>query len=142
MLDKERILSKVAELDSYLAELKSVKPADYEDYMEAAEKKRACERLLQIAVESAIDICSLLVKGLELGIPSSEEDIFEKLEKKKIITREMKEKLKSMKGFRNVLVHHYADIDDELVFENLKNINDFKEFREQITRFLKSNKMK
>ncbi len=142
MLDKERILSKVAELDSYSAELKAIMPEDYQDYAEDSEKRRACERLLQISIETVIDICMLLVKGLELGIPASEENVFEKLEKRKIITRKMKDKLKGIKGFRNVLVHHYAEVDDELVFENLRSINDFKDFREQITRFLKSDKMK
>ncbi len=138
MLDKERILAKIDEMNSYIAELKAIMPEDYEDYVENAEKRRACERLLQIAVESVVDICGLLVKGLELGVPSSEENIFEKLENKKIVTREMNEKLKEMRSFRNVLVHHYADVNDELVYENLKNIGDFKEFKEQILKFLKS----
>lgn len=137
MLDKERIISGIGELDSYIAELKAIIPEDYEDYAEDAEKRRACERLLQIAIESVIDICGMLVKGLELGIPSSEEDIFEKLEKKKIISREMKDTLKEMKAFRNILVHRYADVDDELVYENLKSINDFEKIREHIARFLK-----
>jgi len=75
---------------------------------------------------------------MSLGIPSSEEDLFEKLEKKKIITREMKNRLKQMKSFRNILVHGYADVDDRLVYENLKSISDFKEFREQIVRFVKT----
>lgn len=137
MLDKERIISTIGKLDSYIAELKAIVPEDYEDYAEDAEKRRACERLLQIAIESVIDICSLLVKGLELGIPSSEEDIFEKLEKKKFISRGMKDALKEMKAFRNILVHRYADVDDELVYENLKSINDFDKFREHIAKFLK-----
>lgn len=75
-------------------------------------------------IECTIDICTLIVKGLRLGLPSTEEDLFEKLERKGIITKRMKEKLKLMRGFRNILVHRYAEVDDELVFENLKNIND------------------
>jgi len=140
MLDKERILSKIDELNSYVAELKAIMPEDYESYNENSEKKRACERLLQISIETVIDICMLLVKGLQLGMPSSEENVFGKIEKKKIITQEMKNKLKGMKGFRNILVHHYADIDDELVFENLKGIIDFKEFKGQIIKFIKTAK--
>lgn len=84
-----------------------------------------------------IDACALLVKGLRLGLPAEEGDLFEKLEKEKIISKEMKEKLKSMRGFRNILVHRYAEVDDELVFENLGNANDFEEFREEIGSFLR-----
>jgi uncharacterized protein YutE (UPF0331/DUF86 family) len=134
MLDKDRILSKIDELDSYLIELEDVMPKNYEEYVNSIEKKRSCERLLHILIECTIDICTLMVKGLRLGLPSTEEDLFEKLGKKGIISREMKEKLKSMRGFRNI---RYAEVDDELVFENLKNIDDFRRFRKQIISFLK-----
>jgi len=137
MLDKNRILSKLDELDSYLSELKIVMPKSYQEYVGSIEKKRSCERLLHILIESVIDICALIVKGLRLGLPAGEEDLFEKLEKKKIISKGMKEKLKSMRGFRNIMVHRYAEVDDELVFDNLGNINDFKEFRKEIGSFLR-----
>jgi uncharacterized protein YutE (UPF0331/DUF86 family) len=112
-------------------------PKTYEEYVNSIEKKRSCERLLHIMIECTIDICTLMVKGLKLGIPAGEEDLFEKLEKKKIISKRMKEKLKSMRGFRNVLVHRYAGVDDKIVFENLNNIDDFREFRKQIILVIK-----
>lgn len=137
MLDKNRVLSKLDELDSYINELESVMPKSYEEYVSSIEKKRCCERLLHILIECVIDVCALMVKGLRLGLPAEEEDLFEKLEKEKIISKEMKEKLKSMRGFRNILVHRYAEVDNELVFENLGNIDDFKEFRKEIGSFLR-----
>jgi uncharacterized protein YutE (UPF0331/DUF86 family) len=112
-------------------------PKNYEEYVNSIEKKRSCERLLHIMIECTIDVCTLMVKGLRLGLPAEEEDLFEKMEKKKIISKEMKEKLKLMRGFRNILVHRYAGVDNQLVFENLRNINDFKQFRKQIISFLK-----
>jgi len=140
MLDENRILSKLDELNSYLVELEEVMPKNYEGYVNSIEKKRSCERLLHISVECVIDVCSLMVKGLRLGLPSGEEDLFERLERKKIISGRMKEKLKLMRGFRNVLVHRYGEVDDELVFENLKSIEDFKDFIKEITSFLKTGK--
>jgi len=137
MLDKSRILSKLDELDTYLSELKTVMPKSYEEYTRSIEKKRSSERLLHILTERVIDVCALIVKGLRLGLPAEEEDLFEKLEKEKIISKKMKEKSKSMRGFRNILVHRYAEVDDELVFENLGKINDFREFREEIGSFLR-----
>ena len=61
MIDRERILGKVAELDSYLSELRQILPKSFDEYVRSIEKRRACERLLQIAVEAAIDICAMLV---------------------------------------------------------------------------------
>ena len=137
MLDKSRILSKLDELDMYLNELESIMPTSYKEYASSIEKKRACERLLHILIECTIDICTLIVKGLRLGLPAEEEDVFEKLRQKEIISKQMQRKLKTMRGFRNILVHRYSGIDDRLVFENLKKTNDFKDFRKEIGRLLK-----
>jgi uncharacterized protein YutE (UPF0331/DUF86 family) len=84
-----------------------------------------------------IDICALIVKGLRLGLPSSEADLFEKLEKKNVVTNEMKEKLKTMRGFRNILVHRYGEVNDNIIFDNLRNIDDFRRFRKEVIQFLK-----
>lgn len=89
MLDKTRMLAKIDELEGYLKELKEIIPKDYDSYLASIEKRRACERLLQISVECVIDICSLFVSGLRLGLPSDESDIFERLFKNRIISEEM-----------------------------------------------------
>jgi uncharacterized protein YutE (UPF0331/DUF86 family) len=132
VLDKERIMSKVAELDSFLGELKQVSPATFDQYL-TVEKKRSCERLLQLSIECIIDVCKMLVSGLKLGLPSDENDLFDKLNAKRIISKEMAKTLRQMRGFRNILIHEYAAVDDELVYSYVKtNIKDFEEFETQI----------
>lgn len=137
-VDEDKILSKIDDLNGYLEELEKIKPSDFEEYEKSIEKKRSCERLLQISVESVIDICNILVSSLKLGIPYDEDALFEKLEEKEIISKEMKDKLKNMKGFRNILVHKYGEVDDEKVFEKLDILGDFDEFKEEILKFLRS----
>jgi uncharacterized protein YutE (UPF0331/DUF86 family) len=63
MLDRERILARIDVLDGYLRELHTTAPATFEEYT-FIEKRRACERLLQVSIECVIDISSLLVIGL------------------------------------------------------------------------------
>lgn len=137
MLDRERILAKVDELDIYLNELTQVSAVNFEEY-QRIEKKRSCERLLQLCIECVIDICKLFVAGLRLGLPSEENDLFNKMQKKDILSREMNLILKEMRGFRNILVHEYATIDDELVFKatNTK-LEDFRKFKKEILNALK-----
>ncbi len=136
MLDRERILGKVAELDSYLKELNVIAPQGFEEFRQI-EKKRACERLLQISVETVIGICYLFVTGLRLGLPAEEDDIFEKLEREGIISRSMKEALREMKGVRNILVHEYGEVDDQIVYEVIKTkLNDFEVFKQEILKTL------
>ena len=135
-LDKERILAKMDELDSYIKEIKEISPRSFEEYREI-EKKRSCERLLQVSIEVVIDICNLLVSGLRLGLPAEEDDLFGKLLKAKIISKGMREKLREMKGFRNILVHEYTHVDDELVYEAVKSrLRDFDAFKKKVLQFM------
>lgn len=136
-MDKQRILAKIDELDKYLEELESIKPTDLDDYKNSIENKRACERLLQISIESVIDICSIIFSDLKLGLPADEDIIFEKLADKKIISKETAAILKNMKGFRNVLVHKYGKVEDEIVFELIREkLGDFDKFKEEILKVI------
>lgn len=136
MLDRERILAKVDQLDGYLKELRQIAPSSFDEYRKP-EKKRACERLLQIAIEAVIDICHLLVTGLRLGLPAEEDDLFEKLAQAGIISPQMKETVKRMKGFRNILVHEYGDVDDQIVYEMAsERLGDFEAFKKEILQAL------
>lgn len=138
MVDRERILTKLAELDSYLNELKQIAPTSFDEYVRSIEKRRACERLLQISVETVIDICAMLVQSLRLGLPAEEDDIFEKLVCAGLISDEMAKTLKRMKGFRNILVHEYGRVDDRIVFDIIVNrMGDFDDFKREILEALK-----
>jgi uncharacterized protein YutE (UPF0331/DUF86 family) len=138
VLDRERILAKIDVLDGYLKELREILPADFGEYKKI-EKRRACERLLQVSIECVIDICGLLVTGLRLGLPAEEDDLFEKLEQAGIITSLRKQSLKKMKGFRNILVHEYGEVDDVIVYEVLQNnLNDFDAFKQEILQAIKA----
>ncbi len=137
MVDKDRILAKIDELDSYINEFIQIAPVDFEEYQKI-EKKRSCERLLHLCIECIIDIAKLFVSGLRLGLPSEENDLFNKMQKKGIVSKEMNVALKKMKGFRNILVHEYATIDDELVFSVARTkLEDFRKFKEEVLKTLK-----
>ena len=44
-----------------------------------------------------------------------------------------------MKGFRNILVHRYGHVDDEIVYRILlTGLSDFYDFEKQVDRYLKT----
>jgi uncharacterized protein YutE (UPF0331/DUF86 family) len=140
MVDEERILAKIAELRGYLKKLKEIVPKTFKEYEESEVVRRACERLLQISIECALDICDIIFSGLELGIPAEEEDIIEGIRKEKVISDKTAKKLKGMKGMRNILIHRYPYV-DEVVFKSLKEeLGDFDIFIQEIVDFLKKRK--
>lgn len=141
MVDEERILAKIAELRGYLKKLKEIVPKTFEEYEESEIVRRACERLLQISIECVLDVCDMIFSQLKLGVPSGEEDIIERLMKEKVITKKTAQKLKGMRGVRNVLVHRYPYVDDEMIFKSLsEELKDFNIFIEEVLKFLKNRK--
>jgi len=72
-----------------------------------------------------------------VGSTAEEDDIFEKLERAGFISQPLKEKLKEMKGFRNILVHEYGEVDDQFVYEAIKTkLADFDAFKREILKAL------
>ena len=137
MVERERLLAKLEEIDAYVRELRTVAPAGFDDYREAR-TKRACERLLQIAIEAVIDVCGMLVKGLRLGLPAEEDDLFEKLAAGGVIPVPMAGTLQRMRRFRNVLVHEYVRVDDALALDVIQHrLGDFEDFKRAVLAFLR-----
>jgi uncharacterized protein YutE (UPF0331/DUF86 family) len=97
VVDRDRVLAKLDQLDGYLSELRSIVPARFEEHLHV-ERKRACERLAQVAVEAVLDVCALLVTGLRLGLPGEEDDLFEKLSRKGAISDSMADTLAAHEG--------------------------------------------
>jgi uncharacterized protein YutE (UPF0331/DUF86 family) len=137
VIDRDRLLARLDEMDSYLAELRAVAPARLTEY-KTIEKRRACERLLQILVEAVVDVCSLLVAGLRLGLPGDEDDLFQKLRVREVLSEDMTATVRLMKGLRNLLVHEYGRINDEIVFEMITHrLGDFEAFKREVLDFLR-----
>ena len=139
-MDRERILVKLDELEGYIKELKAITPDDFESYERDRIVKRASERLLHISIEAAIDVCSILVRELRLGVPAGEGDFFDKLSAR-VITKETASRLKEMKNFRNVIVHRYGGVDDREVYSIIRNrLGIFEDFEREVLDFLRRGK--
>lgn len=93
---------------------------------------------MEYAIENVFDICAMLNTDLRLGVPGTDEDIVDHLIQHGVVSREMLNSLKAMKGFRNIVVHRYGVIDDALTFAILmEHIGDFARFRQEIEDFLR-----
>lgn len=136
-IQRKRILAKLDYMARYVEELEMMLPSKG-DYLSDLVKRRACEKTVEAAIETLVDVAAMIVSAEKLGLPPDEESIFDLLDKKKILDKKLCKNAKKMKGFRNVLIHRYTETDDELVYSNLKeHIDDFYDFEKQIKTFLK-----
>lgn len=133
-----RIKDKINEIQIFLEELDSVLPEDLETYLRDFKIKAVCERYFEKIIEGIVDLSFLIIKEKNLKIPEDDKNVFDVLGKEKIISKNLSEKLKDAKGMRNIIAHEYGKINDELIFEAVKEelIKDSEEFLSEITRII------
>ncbi len=137
----EIIRKKIAEIRESLEMLRDNLPENLEEFQLLGLVKDGMYKRIEFCIEDVFDICAIINADLKLGIPRSDDDILEILVRNGVIDEEMKAKLKGMKGFRNIIVHRYAGIDDRLAFEFFsEKLTDFEEFIEKITDFMNGKK--
>ena len=100
-------------------------PENLEDYR----KMDAIILNLQRACEMATDVAMYVVSNRKLGLPQTKKEAFEKLFDNKLITEEMCNNMKGMIGFRNIAIHEYKQIDENIVKDVIEtHLYDLKEF--------------
>lgn len=116
MVDKELVSRKLSRLRYYLEELKNAKDIDWGKYQSDLRAKSFVERYLHLAIEEVMDIANHLVSFYKWREPTGYRDLFLILKEHGIISEKYLPTFQSMASFRNMLVHRYETIDDELVF--------------------------
>lgn len=76
---------------------------------------------LQRACEACLDMAMYIVSTRKLGVPQVKREAFELLYKNNLIDKEMYINMKNMVGFRNIAIHDYKNIDDEVLIDILDN---------------------
>ena len=133
----EKVAEKLKYLESVLAELQPFRRITKAEYQSDRRNSRAVERLLQIAIETALDVARLLIIEERLREPDDAQDEFGSLTEAKLIPEDLGAKLRAARSFRNILVHDYVRVDPERVFEHLqKDCGDLEAYAAHISRFV------
>jgi len=104
---------KLAALETRIGELRArVRP---QDILHDVEHRGYVERALQVIVQTAMDVASIVVSGEKLGEPRRNRDLFELLARRGYVPDDLVPALVRMVGFRNILVHGYEVVDPAVV---------------------------
>ena len=88
---------------------------------------------LQRACELVIDIAMYIVANRKLGVPQTKKEAFVKLEENKLISKELSLNMQKMIGFRNIAIHDYKEIDEEILADVIENhLTDLIDFAKEI----------
>lgn len=109
MTDAELLAKKLAAIETYVAELRSLGRPD--EIAEDVVQQRFLLHTLQMAMQAALDAASHVVSDERLGEPVENRDVFLILGRRGWIDHDLAGALARMVGLRNRLVHDYDDLD-------------------------------
>ena len=61
-----------------------------------------------------------IISTRKLGIPQTKKEAFDLLKNANLISDELCKKMKGMVGFRNIAIHEYKQIDEEILQDVIK----------------------
>ncbi|MGC9434977.1 MAG: type VII toxin-antitoxin system HepT family RNase toxin [Methanomicrobiales archaeon] len=133
------IRTKLQEMEESIALVREHLPDSVDAFRDLGIVRDGIYKRIEYAVENVFDICAILNADLHLGVPGADEEILDHIVQHGVISPAMQQKLKTMKGFRNIVVHRYGAINNALAFSILQeHLDDFALFRQEIERFLRS----
>jgi len=137
MVDREILDNLVVSIRKYLKELQDADDIDWETFVQDNRSRRFVERVLQILVESMIDLGQHIIADQGFREPNTYRDVFRILVEEGVLEENKLTVYEKIASFRNVLVHPYEGIDNNIVFGIFKkNLPDIEDFLNQIFNWL------
>ena len=119
MTDLDLLEKKLAFVESCVSELQRLAVAEKIDT--DLKERRFIEHTLQLAIQACLDAASHVVSDDRLGEPSTTRELFLLLARAGRLSQELAQRLSAAAGFRNVLVHGYAEVDNRITRDVLEH---------------------
>jgi len=133
VLKNSVIYKKIAQININVERLKSKRHVSEKEFERNIDIRESVLLNLQQAIQGCIDIGTHIIADFGWGTPGSTAEIFYILEEHKIIPLSMVETMIKMCGFRNLIVHQYAEIDYKIVYSIYQHeVEDFEDFLNEI----------
>jgi len=135
MVDARRVRRLLQRIEDDLAFLRERAATDRAPLRGDRERMAALKYVFITAIEACIDVAQHLCASEGWGPPSTNADSLRVLARHRVISGDLGESLARAAGFRNVLVHGYAEVDDDRVVAQLDRLDEIAEFVRAVARF-------
>lgn len=130
MVDLLRLRALLERLRDEVSDLRRLAQYDAETLLADRDKLKSVKYGFVVAIEACIDAGQHIIASEGYRAPANYGDVFAVLAEHQHLPAEDVPTFIAMAGFRNVLVHGYADVDDRRVVDTLhRHLDDFDRFR-------------
>jgi uncharacterized protein YutE (UPF0331/DUF86 family) len=119
LIDEALISKKLAFIETCVRELRELARLEMLD--SDIREQRFVQHTLQLALQAALDVSSHIASARRLGEPETNRELFDLLVRDELIGPSLAPALQAMAGLRNILVHGYQQIDNEIVRDVVEN---------------------
>lgn len=136
-LHSEVVRERLRKLREVVQNLGALQAIPLDQFVSSFRHYWLAERGLQLAAEVVFDIGNHILAGTFNVHPQDYEDVTRCLADRGVISAALRDRLKGLGRFRNILVHGYIDIDERRVHEHLLDrLSDFDRFADEVEAFL------
>jgi uncharacterized protein YutE (UPF0331/DUF86 family) len=89
--------------------------------------------LFVTSIEGCIDVAHHICSSESWSAPDTNADAIRLLGKHAVVSPDLARRVAQAVGFRNVLVHQYAEVDDQIVVDALGELSDLRLFVSQVS---------
>lgn len=140
MIDPQAVQALLQSLSEYTEDLRAYQQLSHDDVITDRNYQSMIRYALQTAIQCVIDIANHLLIGGDLEQPSDSRSAILGLGRHGILPQDFAQELAGMPGLRNVIVHRYMTINDELIYQFLQRcVTDFETFSQHIIDYLREN---
>lgn len=133
MVNREVFQRRLARLEQLLRDLRQLASIPRAEYLGDRGKQAQAERWLHLAAECVLDLAHHLIADRGWRTPSSYRDAIQVLAENDILDDSLAGQLEAWAGLRNVLVHLYLDVDQQMLFTILeRDLGQLEEYARQL----------
>lgn len=139
MIDHALVESKLADLQSYYAELMPILAHASLEIIDDSLRLHTVERLFQLTVDTAIDINTHLLASSAGAVPDDYQSTFLALAERRIVPNDFARRIAPSVGLRNLVVHRYGKVDLSRMIADIKNeIGQYQEYAKHVLAYIQS----
>ena len=127
MVDPESVEERLERLTELLEEGERIREAGRDAYDADFRNRLAAQHAIQLSIQICIDVAAHLIAEVGPRMPADYRGVFDVL-RPEGLDDELAKRLADAAGMRNVLVHGYLEVDDEIVWKALGHLDDLREF--------------
>lgn len=135
-LEFSGIERRLDELNERLARLYPLQNKARADFEQDPYLRDIVERNLEIAAQCCIDICHRIIAIEQALKPNDYYEAILRMGELGVIPPDFAHQLAPIAGFRNILIHEYLNVDWNIVYSSLQDLDDLEQFASLVQQWL------